>query len=208
LAAALLVAAALAASAYGCNGGGSKDGTDTPSAESTASPSAGSPTPGSPTIPTATQGPITPIFPNDTPGPTSSPTPQPPRTVQGAPKASIEEQHIVVTLNQIDDPWEPGAATGPAEGKRFVVFLISVKNNGDFPLALFASHFSLEDADGVSYEETPAAGSDPRLFYEAVEPGQEVKASIAYEVNEGAAIHLLSYRPRVPAANEIGFTFP
>jgi hypothetical protein len=192
----------LAVFALACDGNGS-GGSPVPTPE-------GSETPESQTPPviTPTQGGITPIFPEESPTPAASPTPPAVRTVKGEPGAVIKERGITISLNKIEDPWQPPTdGVAPAEGKRYVSFELTVKNKGDFALGVSPRQFALTDISGASYEATLSAGSEPRLFYEALEKGDEVKGSVAFEVDEGAAIDVLKYRPRVPGAGEVGFQF-
>src|SRR3990170_8402529 len=111
----------LAVFALACdgNGGGGSPAPTTPGSETPESQT--------PSI-TPTQGGITPIFPEESPTPSASPTPPAVRTVKGEPGAVIRERDVTITLNKIEDPWQPPAGgAAPAEGKRYVSFDVTVK---------------------------------------------------------------------------------
>lgn len=199
----LATAGLLVVVAMACDGG--------ESGGSPGSTSTGSQTPdsGVPATITPSQGGITPIFPEESPTPAQSPTPPAARTVEGMPGASIEEQGVTITLNKIEDPWQPPAGVAaPEEGMRFVSFDITVRNDSDISLGLFVMHFILTDVSGLSYDPDLSIGAAPALLYEVLEKGDETQGFVGFELDEGAKIDLLTYRPRVPGAGEAGFNFP
>lgn len=116
-------------------------------------------------------------------------TPERLRAVTGA---QGDASGILITLNDIVDPWIGGSSS--SLGMRFVAIDLTVENSSTSSSHyLYAGDFRLTDKDDFAYEAEFIGGPEPRLLSGELFSGDKIRGWIVFEVNEGTALGQLQY---------------
>jgi Domain of unknown function (DUF4352) len=101
-----------------------------------------------------------------------------------------------VSVENVEDPWEPPASsTPPPAGRRYIAVEVTVENEngGNFPVVVTSSQFKLTDSENFVYQ--PVYGQIEPGLPEGIQlaKGEKARGWIVFEVEEDSEIQSLSY---------------
>jgi len=112
-------------------------------------------------------------------------------TAEGVPEDS--DYDITIDSTERATTIGPEGLEEEAQGE-YIVIEISFTNNGSEAVDIGSDAFSLQSADGTSYDgSTDSTFMENALVYETVNPGNTYTGVVAYDVPEGTEIDSLVY---------------
>lgn len=104
---------------------------------------------------------------------------------------------VQVTINAITDPFEDfDPSNAPPRGSRYLMLDVTIVNTSQRVVQAAPSDFILVDDQGFVVQETYISRSDqavPDLPFQALDPGQEIRGVIGYQLLSGVPVVQILY---------------